>query len=108
MASFNIKRNDTAPAITATLTDSAGTAVSLTGATVRFHMRPNLDTTMKVDAAATVDDAAAGEVSYSWQTGDTDTTGYFQAEWEVTFSDLTIRTFPTTNYTIVRIVSDLA
>lgn len=69
-----------------------------------------VDTTgaVVVDAAANIDDGAAGEVSYDWTAADTDTGGHFKAEWEVTFSDGTIRTFPTPGYTNVKILGDLA
>ena len=49
---FFIKQNDTSPALKATLKDGLDAAVDLTGASVRFHMRPTGDTTAKVDAAA--------------------------------------------------------
>lgn len=109
MATFQIKRNDTAPSITATLT-SSGTAVSITGATVRFHMRDSSGA-VKVDAAANNDEDGAGdtgEVSYDWAAADTDTAGHFLAEWEVTFSDGTVRTFPTPGYTHILIWGDIA
>lgn len=106
---MTLKRNDTAPSFTATCTDSAGDAVDITGATIRFHMvGPAPSSAVKVDAAATIVSGAAGTVRYDWQTGDTDTSGSYKAEVEVTFTDSTIRTFPTSNYSIVRIVSDLA
>lgn len=107
MASFTMVRNDTAPPITATLTDSAGTAIDLSGATVRFHMVDSAGA-VKVDAACTVTSATGGVVSYSWAAADTDTSGSYKAEWEVTFSDGTIRTFPSPSKTMVRIVGDLA
>jgi hypothetical protein len=106
MATFQIKKRDTAPPIEATLT-ADDVAVDLTGASVRFHMQDSSGT-VKVDAAANIDDAAAGEVSYDWTAADTDTTGHFKAEWEVTFTDSTIRTFPNPGYTNVRIGGDLA
>lgn len=109
MPSMTIKRNDTAPSFTATCTDSAGDAVDITGSTVRFHMvGPVPSTAVKVDAAATIVSGTAGTVRYDWQEGDTDTSGSYKAEVEVTFSDNTVRTFPTTNYSTVRIRSDLA
>lgn len=95
MASFHITENDTAPPIEATLkAGDPAAAVNLTGASVRFHMEDEAGT-VKVDAAGTLVDAANGKVKYDWQPADTDTAGRFKAEWEVTFSDGTIRTFPT-------------
>lgn len=109
---FQIKRNDTAPSITATL-QASSTAVDIQNATVRFHM---LDSggAVVVDAAANNDqvtdgsDGSTGKVSYDWAAADTDVAGTFRAEWEVTFSDGTIRTFPTPGYTTVIIHGDLA
>lgn len=106
MATFQIKRNDTAPPIQATLT-ADGSAVDLTSATVDFHMMDSSGA-IKVDAAATLVTAASGIVKYVWQTGDTDQAGRFRAEWEVTFPDGTIRTFPNPGYTNVLVNGDLA
>lgn len=106
--SFHITKNDTAPPIQATL--KAGTpaaAVDLTGASVQFHMKDAAGV-VKVDAAASITDATAGEVEYAWQVGDTDTAGRFQAEWEVTFPDATVRTFPTPGVTTVVIHGEIA
>lgn len=91
---FYIKQNDTAPSIRATLKDGNGNAIDLSNATVRFHMK-DLAGTIKVDAAANIIiPATNGVVQYAWQSGDTDTTGTYYAEFEVTYSDGTIESFP--------------
>ena len=102
-----IKRNDTAPAFTATLRDAAGVAVNLTGATVRFLMRNPRTRTLKVAAAMTILDATAGRVSYAWQTGDTDEAATYQVEVEVTFGDGTIETFPNGEHHELQVIKDL-
>lgn len=104
---FFIVQNDTAPAIEATLKDANGNAVSLSGASVRFHMMPKSGTA-KVDAAATITDAANGKVKYEWAVGDTDAFGMFDAEWEVTYSNGTIETFPSSGFTQIRIRKEIA
>lgn len=76
------------PKITETIT-SGGSPVDLTGATVRFKMRPVGSSTLKVDAAATVTTPAAGAVEYAWASADVDTAGLFLAWWEVTSSSKT-------------------
>lgn len=91
---FYIKQNDTAPSVRAILKDGSGTVINLTSASVRFHMK-DLAGTVKVDAAATiVDPASSGIVQYNWAGSDTDTTGTYYAEFEVTYSDGTIESFP--------------
>lgn len=98
--SFYIHRNDTAPALQATLRDYAGTVINLTGATVTFTMVGS-DGTKKVNRqSATVVDAAGGIVKYVWQVGDTNEAGSFKGQWEVTYSDLTKQTFPQSHTTI--------
>ena len=101
-----MKRGDLLPIAFSTLSDSTG-AVDLTGASVQFIMRAR-DGTMKVNAAATIDDAAAGLVSYVWTLGDTDTPGVYPQEWEVTFPDGKIATFPNAGYNYVTVARDLA
>lgn len=91
---FYLKQNDTAPSIRATLKDGSGNAIDLSNTTVRFHMK-DLSGTIKIDASAQViTPATSGIVQYAWQSGDTDTAGSYYAEFEVTYSDNTVESFP--------------
>lgn len=91
---FYLKQNDTAPSIRATLKDGSGSAIDLTGASVRFHMK-DLAGTVKIDTDATViSPATSGIVQYNWTGSDTDTAGTYYAEFEVTYSDSTVESFP--------------
>lgn len=103
---FNIKQNDTSPSLQATLKDASGTAIALTGASVRFHMKA-LDGTVKVDAAMAITNASGGVVQYNWQTGDTNTVGSYSVEFEVTYSDSTIETFPNNQNLTICVVREL-
>jgi 5-hydroxyisourate hydrolase-like protein (transthyretin family) len=105
---FYIKQNDTSPAMLATLQNASGTAIDLTGASVRFHMRTVNGSASVVSAAATIVTAASGIVRYSWAAGDTATVGTYQAEFQVTYADATIETFPNDSYISVQIVDDIA
>ena len=114
MASFHITENDTAPSWSDTVEyGSPLAAVDIENATVEFHMVNTADE-VKVNAAANNDqvgdgsDGTKGDVSYDWVTGDTDTPGRFKAEWQVTFADSTIRTFPTPGVTNIIIHGELA
>lgn len=72
------------PSITENITID-GTAVDLTGKTVKFKMRAVNSTTLKVDAAAVVvGSATAGNVRYDWAAADVDTAGQYLCWWEVT------------------------
>ena len=104
---FYIKQNDTGPAMLATLQDANGNAINLTGASVRFHMRSVGGGNPVVDAAATVVTAASGIVRYNWVAADTDTVGTYQAEFEVTYADASIETFPNDGYIVVQIIDDI-
>lgn len=105
---FELKRNDTLPVLVATLTDAAGVAVDLTNATaVRFHLKA-LDGTVKVNALATITTPASGIVSYPWTAADTDTAGDYWAEFEATFADGTVETFPNDRHLWIKIREDLA
>ena len=91
---FYLKQNDTAPSIRATLKDGSGSVINLTGASVRFHMK-DLTGTIKIDASANiVDPATSGIVQYNWIGSYTDTAGPYSAEFEVTYSDGSIESFP--------------
>lgn len=81
----------------ATITDSITqgdppTAFNLTGATVRFKMRPAASSTPSVNAAATVVTPATGAVSYTFTAGQTATPGKYAAWWEVTIGGNTTST----------------
>lgn len=104
---FHIKKGDTQPAIKHQLQDDTGTAVDISGGSVRFHLKKVGASSLKVDAAATIDDGANGKVSYSWSSGDTDTAGSYEAEWEVTYSGGGIETFPNDEDIPVKIEEDL-
>lgn len=106
---FLIKQNDRLPEFAAFLKTKAGNAdaqpVDLTGATVAFKMRLPGSPTLKVDAPATIVDAIQGEVSYAWAVGDTDTTGLYQAEFEVTFAGGATFSFPTQGFLQVQVLA---
>lgn len=104
---FSIKQNDTAPSIRATLRDGSNTAIDLTDATVRFHMKAVAGTTVKVDALANIVNATGGIVQYNWTTNDTDTAGSYYAEFEVTYSDGTVETFPNNSNLSISIRAEL-
>ncbi len=106
--SITIKRNDLRPTIDAIIEAPAGTAVDLTGATVKFIMALTVGATPKINTAATVLDAEAGSVRYTWTGTDTDTVGLYRAEFEVTFASGAKRTFPVSDYLYVNIEADLA
>lgn len=106
MADFTIKQNDTRPVLVATLTNGDGAAINLTGATCRFHLR--VGSIVLVDAAAEVIDAAAGQVRYVWQEGDTGTVGFCDAEIEVTYADGGVETFPNGSQWSVAITGEIA
>ena len=102
-----IKQGDTAPAFTATLTDGAGAAINLTGATALFLMKNRKTRELVVSAAATITGATTGKVSYAWAAGDTDIPGGYDVEIQITFSDSTIETFPNGDYHKLTVVKDL-
>ncbi len=111
---FSIKTGDTSSAVYATLEDASGDAVSILGASVRFKMGPLSGGTLAVAATATnaqvgagTADGSTGNVIYSWGTSDLSTADWYRAEWEVTFSNGSIETFPNDGYMIVAVRSDL-
>jgi len=81
---FEINKGDLSPAIVDTI-KIGGQVQDLTGASVKFRMRAELSSVLKVDAAATIlSPATAGQVRYAWTGTDTDTAGDFLGWWRVT------------------------
>jgi len=112
-ADFHIKQNDTSPAIETQLEDESNNAKDITGFNeIEFHMKLPASSSAKVDAntstGVSATDAANGKVKYEWSSGDTDTAGRYHAEWQVTYSDGTIETFPNSDYIEVRILEELS
>ena len=103
---FYIKQNDTSPSVTATLTDANSVPVNVSGATVRFHMEDVVGT-LKVDAEMAIPDGINGVVQYDWQAGDTDTAGTYYVEFEVTYNDGAVETFPNNNKEVIIIRPEL-
>lgn len=90
---FWIKQHDKQPYYHFAIIDARGDALNLIGAEIRFTMK-NLATGVKVIDRTTVgiefddeaggDDRANGKGHYEWQAGDTDNTGKFSGEFEIT------------------------
>lgn len=104
---FYIKQNDTVPSIRADLFNGSGDPIDLVNASVRFHMRKARGGAALVDSAALVISEPDGTVQYDWVAEDTAEIGSYQAEFEVTYPDGTIETFPNNEYIRVQIIDDI-
>ena len=98
MATFTIKRGDTSPALRYALPDG----VDLSGASVVFNVRGLL-----TRAPAEIVTTEPPVVQYGWLAGDTDQVGLRPAEFEVTYADGRVETFPTGERLAVHITNDL-
>lgn len=114
MADLTIKRGDTRPVLGAQLTDNASPLNLTTATAVKMLMRLPAGPSPKVEAACTITNASTGTITYTWQTGDTDTVGLYNVEFEITWNDGGIQTVPngtptgaTGPYYTVEIVADL-
>lgn len=105
---FHIKQNDRLRPLVRTLRNSDGSVIDLSSATsVAFRMVPLGGTTPKVAGSAAITDAEAGEVTYQWAAGDTDTPGTYRAEYQVEFSGITPLTVPTLNDFFIHVEPEL-
>jgi hypothetical protein len=104
---FHMKKGDTSPSLLFTLSPAS---IDLTGATVRFSMRPKDGGAVKINRAAAVIVTPTGTptVRYDWQAADTDTAGHFDAEFEVTYAGGAVETFPNDSFIRVSITGDIA
>lgn len=94
VADFAIKKGALGPYLESVLT-SAGVAQNLTGATITFSMEHENGSPKITNAAASiVGDPTAGRVRYAWAGTDTDTPGWYRAEWHVTGLTPTPARFP--------------
>lgn len=104
MATFNIKQDDTSPSILFALTP---TSVNLGGATVQFRMRPIGATAWTIEESAVVAVAVDNPtVRYDWAATDTETPGFYEAEFVVTYSDNSVETFPNSEFITINVVGE--
>ena len=101
-----IKRGDTRHAIRAVLKNTQGTPVNLSGCSVSFYMAP-LGRPPTISRAVDIHDALAGEVWVVFAPGETDVSGVYRAEFQVTYGDGRKETFPNDGYISIQILSDL-
>lgn len=101
---FYVKQGDNLPSVTTTLLDPDDAPVDLTGATVEFRMvKPGTTVT---GTASVNSPPTAGQVTYDWDTGDTDEWGGYALEWIVT-QGADVQTFPSDAYNWVDVVPNL-
>lgn len=112
---FHIKQHDLLPQLQATLqskdpTTGVLSAVDLSTATVIHFYMYDVISGLKVSANAVPNADQTnykGQVTYTWQGTDTDTTGKYQAEFEVVWASGKRETFPNDSYISVVILADL-
>ena len=115
MTDFYIKQNDRLPALVAVLTEppSGGEAkaIDLTKAEkVQFVAREKAasdPTAAKIKSDCEITNAAAGEVAYNWGATDTDTSGEFNFEFEITWEPGKTESVPRKGYYLLDIEDDL-
>lgn len=103
---FVIKQHDTRPSILGTLSADPTDIFS----DVLFLMKDQSGN-LTVNFAGTIveqpSSSSGGKVKYQWQTGDTATPGVYRAEFQVTFNDGRIETYPNGSYLTINIYEDL-
>jgi hypothetical protein len=101
---FKLKRNDTSPAILYQL----DRAVNLGSATVVFNMKEPDGTIVVNRAAGSVHSSDPPVLRYDWDAADSATKGAFLAEFEVTYADGSVETWPNEDFIEVAIDEDIA
>lgn len=104
---FYLKKGDTSPSLLYALIPED---TDLAGATVRFNMRARDGAAVKVNRAVSVivTETVTPTVRYDWQAADTDTAGFYDAEFEVTYAGGAVETFPNSDFIRVQITGDIA
>lgn len=94
---FEIKQGSTSPALLYYLEPAAD--IDLTGATVTFSLQVQDGAVVISEAAVTVvDETGTPSVRYDWVAGDTDTAGFYYAEFNVHYQNGLEEKFPTRGY----------
>lgn len=107
MSDINRKRNDTIP-ITHTLTENGDAANLSKASKVEFFMSKSPTEPLKAGGTGEILDEANGEVMYNFGPEEVDEAGLFLAEWQVTYLDETVLTFPNDRNMIIEFTEDLS
>jgi hypothetical protein len=86
------------------------TGLTDTVASVTFSMRKPGATEAKVDSAAatfTATSGTAGRATYDWEAADVDEKGTFYGEFELTYDDGRVTTYPNEGYITIVFEEDL-
>jgi hypothetical protein len=104
-----LKQNDVGGVIERTLRDGFGAPADLTGATMVFSMRVKPAGSVKISAAAaTLVTALAGLVRYTFTASNTDTADEYEGEFQATYSNGDVQTYPEDGYIPVKVADDIA
>lgn len=104
-----LKQNDVGGVIERTLRDGFGVPANLTGATMVFSMRVKPAGTVKISAvAASLVDAVVGLVRYTFTAANTDTADEFEGEFQATYSNGDVQTYPEDGYIPIVVTDDIA
>lgn len=104
----SFKQGDTLPALIVTLMGADGVAQNLpAGTVVKFSMRSS-DGVVRANKQACEIVALAGRVKYNWQAGNLAAAGIADCEYEATFTDGTVLTFPTVGSFRIQITPQIA
>lgn len=105
MVEFNIKRHDTRPYLAVQIKSDNGSAVDLTmGSHIYFNLATNDNTfTPVLSGACYVTGSTTGECEYRWAASDTNRSGIYLGEFEVTYQDGTVMTAPSKHSLVVNI-----
>ena len=107
---FYIKSSDTASFITRDLKDAFGAPVNVTGASVVFSMRVKPAGTVKVNAqTAVIVTGGTGRVRYEWASdgSDTNTADEYEGEFQVSYANGKIQTFPNDGHIPIVVTDDV-
>tara|TARA_R110000782_G_scaffold112445_1_gene202332 strand:- start:425 stop:739 length:315 start_codon:yes stop_codon:yes gene_type:complete len=104
MADFNIKQNDTSPGLEYTVSP----VTTMLSATAVFNMKKRGGSVIVNRQSVTIVNTTIGVLRYPFKASETAETGDFIGEFEVTYSDGTIETFPNSTYIDITILGDIA
>jgi len=94
---FEIAQNDTSPTLVSTLMDGHE-PIDLSNATeIRFYMENEFkQVVISEDLSGNVNPVALsdGRVEYIFTEEDTAETGWYEAEWQITYNDDSVETYP--------------
>jgi hypothetical protein len=107
LADLTLKRFDTWPPLTVTLSDASGAINLTTASAVHMEMQNVAKSTTMASLGCPIASALGGVVTHTWVSSETAMVDTWSAEWEILWANGGVQTVPNDGVKSIAIVADI-